>query len=54
MIEENHDFAFKFDIMSDFEYETAVNVKGNQTEWVYSAALKVYLGNWADFIVHRV
>ena len=39
--------------MSDFEYETAVDMHDKLTEWVYSAAIGIELENWADFIVYK-
>ena len=53
MLEEHPDFDFRFNLLSDFEYDTAVDVNDKLTEWVYYAALSVQLENWAEFIVYK-
>lgn len=53
MIEKHPDFNFSFNILSKFEYDTAVDMHDKTTEWVHSAALSIYLKNWADFVVEK-
>ena len=53
MVENHPDFDFKFEVLRKFEYETAVDMHDKTTEWVHSAALGIYMRNWAEFIVYK-
>ena len=53
MMEGHGDFGFKFEVLRKFEYETAVDMHDKTTEWVHSAALSLYMSNWAEFIVYK-
>ena len=53
MIQTHENFDFKFEVLRKFEYETAVDMHDKTTEWVHSAALSLYMRNWADFIVYK-
>ena len=53
MIRNHPEFDFNFNILSKFEYDTAVDMHDKTTEWVHSASISIYLKNWANFVVEK-